>query len=112
MLTIFCRRCFSTSACRSVVSMGASHILLDRAGRIRDFKVPKIPSTGTGESIVALKPAHLQWPESGDALHSADFGDIYFQSQQGPAESYYVFLEKNRLPERFAASGAAKGTIG
>ena len=53
---------------------------------------------------MALKPAHLQWSEDG-ALRSADFGDIYFQTQQGPAESYYVFLEKNNLPERFASSG-------
>ena len=53
---------------------------------------------------MALKPARLQWSEDG-ALRSADFGDIYFQTQQGPAESYYVFLEKNNLPERLAASG-------
>ncbi len=54
---------------------------------------------------MALKPACLQWSD-GNALRSSDFGDIYFQPQLGPAESYYVFLEKNRLPERFAASGA------
>lgn len=64
---------------------------------------------------MALKPAHLQWPDGegrqsnsfGGALRSADFGDIYFQPQQGLAESHYVFLEKNRLPERFAASGVS-----
>lgn len=53
---------------------------------------------------MALKPACLQWSEDG-ALRSAAFDDIYFQPQQGVAESYYVFLEKNNLPERFAASG-------
>jgi tRNA 5-methylaminomethyl-2-thiouridine biosynthesis bifunctional protein len=53
---------------------------------------------------VALKPAHLQWSEDG-ILRSADFGDIYFQPKQGMAESHYVFLEKNHLAERFAASG-------
>ena len=54
---------------------------------------------------MALKPAHLQWSEDG-VLRSADYGDIYFQPKQGMAESHYVFLEKNRLPERFAASGS------
>jgi tRNA 5-methylaminomethyl-2-thiouridine biosynthesis bifunctional protein len=49
---------------------------------------------------LALKPAPLQWSEDG-ILRSADFGDIYFQPQKGPEESYYVFLEQNHLPERF-----------
>lgn len=51
---------------------------------------------------MTLKPAHLQWADDG-ALRSLDFDDIYFQPQQGLAEKYYVFLEKNRLPQRFAA---------
>ncbi len=60
---------------------------------------------------MALKPAYLQWPENSGALRSAAFDDIYFQPQQGREESYYVFLEKNRLPERFAACGDDKGAI-
>lgn len=52
---------------------------------------------------MALKPAYLQWGDDG-ILRSADYGDIYFQPQKGPEESHYVFLEKNRLPERFAAA--------
>jgi tRNA 5-methylaminomethyl-2-thiouridine biosynthesis bifunctional protein len=56
-------------------------------------------------AIVALKPAHLQWSDG--VLRSLDFDDIYFQPGQGREESYYFFLEQNRLPERFAASGAA-----
>lgn len=51
---------------------------------------------------MALKPAHLQWSEDG-ALRSPDFEDIYFQPKQGPEESYYVFLEQNRLPERLSS---------
>ena len=62
---------------------------------------------------MALKPANLQWPDRASgpsdkfsgSLRSATFDDIYFQPQQGVAESYYVFLEKNDLPARFAASG-------
>ncbi|MBU6475825.1 MAG: bifunctional tRNA (5-methylaminomethyl-2-thiouridine)(34)-methyltransferase MnmD/FAD-dependent 5-carboxymethylaminomethyl-2-thiouridine(34) oxidoreductase MnmC [Alphaproteobacteria bacterium] len=51
---------------------------------------------------MALKPARLQWPEEGTP-QSADFDDIYFQRGRGLEESHYVFLEKNRLPGRFAA---------
>ncbi len=49
---------------------------------------------------MALKPANLQWSDDG-ALRSLDFGDIYFQPGQGSEESYFVFPEQNRLPERF-----------
>lgn len=52
---------------------------------------------------MALKPASLQWAADG-VLRNADYGDIYFQPQLGPAESHYVFLEKNELPARFAAA--------
>lgn len=45
----------------------------------------------------------MQWGEDG-VLRSADYGDIYFQPGKGFDESHYVFLEKNRLPERFAAA--------
>jgi tRNA 5-methylaminomethyl-2-thiouridine biosynthesis bifunctional protein len=48
---------------------------------------------------LALKPARLQWSEG--AVVSADFGDVYFQRGHGAEESRYVFLEANRLPERF-----------
>jgi tRNA 5-methylaminomethyl-2-thiouridine biosynthesis bifunctional protein len=51
---------------------------------------------------LTLKPAHLQWSDDG-ILRSLDFDDIYFQRQQGLPEKHYVFLEKNRLPERFTA---------
>lgn len=49
---------------------------------------------------MALKPARLQWSDDG-SLRSLDYGDVYFQSGQGFNESHYVFLEQNRLPERF-----------
>src|SRR5262245_23625587 len=53
-----------------------------------------------GISILALKPANLQWSDDG-SLRSLDFGDIYFQPGQGLEESRYVFLEGNSLPSRF-----------
>lgn len=51
--------------------------------------------------ILTLKPARLQWSENGD-LESLDYGDVYFQRGAGFAESDYVFLQHNRLQERFA----------
>lgn len=55
-----------------------------------------------GYSIVTLKPARLQWSDNGD-LESLDYGDVYFQRGAGFAESDYVFLQHNKLAERFAA---------
>ncbi|HYD18023.1 MAG TPA: bifunctional tRNA (5-methylaminomethyl-2-thiouridine)(34)-methyltransferase MnmD/FAD-dependent 5-carboxymethylaminomethyl-2-thiouridine(34) oxidoreductase MnmC [Patescibacteria group bacterium] len=53
---------------------------------------------------MALKPARLQWSGDGE-LRSLDFGDVYFQLKKGLDESRYVYLDGNRLPERFAAAG-------
>lgn len=51
---------------------------------------------------MALKPASLQWSDDGRLL-SLDYGDVYFQSGEGLDESRYVFLEQNKLADRFAA---------
>lgn len=51
---------------------------------------------------MALKPARLQWSDD-NTLRSLDFEDVYFQSGCGLEEKHYVFLEQNRLAERFAA---------
>ncbi len=50
----------------------------------------------------ALAPL-LQWTESGEP-RSAQFDDLYFSSDDGLAESRYVFLSGNQLPERMARS--------
>lgn len=55
-----------------------------------------------------LKCANLQRLEDGSII-SADFGDVYFQRAQGQEESFYVFLEKNNLPARFAALQDGQG---
>lgn len=54
---------------------------------------------------MTLKPARLQWSEAG-ALFSPDYGDIYFQPGQGHEESDYVFLQGNRLAERFLSASS------
>jgi tRNA 5-methylaminomethyl-2-thiouridine biosynthesis bifunctional protein len=65
----------------------------------------------SGTSIVALKPARLQWSENGD-LESLDYGDVYFQRGAGFAESDYVFLRHSNLAARFSALGAQSFHIG
>ncbi|RMF16779.1 MAG: FAD-dependent oxidoreductase [Gammaproteobacteria bacterium] len=45
--------------------------------------------------------ATLDWSDEGMPA-SPDFGDVYFSRADGLAESRYVFVEGNLLPERFA----------
>lgn len=47
-----------------------------------------------------LIPARLSLDESGTP-YATDFADCYFSRQDGLAESRYVFLHGNRLPERW-----------
>lgn len=50
-----------------------------------------------------VKPIHsadLAWNEQGYPVACA-FDDVYFSNQDGLAETRYVFLEKNQLPERW-----------
>ena len=46
--------------------------------------------------------AQLDWDDQGRP-HSRVFDDVYFSDKSGLAETRYVFLEQNRLQERFAA---------
>lgn len=48
-----------------------------------------------------MKPAHLEFTEDGTPK-SVDFGDVYFSEGHGIAETHYVFLEQNDLPNRFS----------
>lgn len=43
--------------------------------------------------------AQLQWEQ--DTPIAEHYGDSYFTRHQGPAETFYVFIEGNRLIERF-----------
>ncbi|KRP46711.1 tRNA 5-methylaminomethyl-2-thiouridine biosynthesis bifunctional protein [Pseudomonas libanensis] len=51
-----------------------------------------------------ISHAQLDWDDQGRP-HSRMFDDVYFSDQSGLAETRYVFLEQNRLQERFAALG-------
>ncbi|MCS3418426.1 tRNA 5-methylaminomethyl-2-thiouridine biosynthesis bifunctional protein [Pseudomonas sp. BIGb0450] len=46
--------------------------------------------------------AQLDWDDQGRP-HSRVFDDVYFSDQSGLEETRYVFLQQNRLQERFAA---------
>ncbi|MFP6849531.1 MAG: bifunctional tRNA (5-methylaminomethyl-2-thiouridine)(34)-methyltransferase MnmD/FAD-dependent 5-carboxymethylaminomethyl-2-thiouridine(34) oxidoreductase MnmC [Pseudomonas sp.] len=46
--------------------------------------------------------ANLEWDEHGQPL-SQQFADVYFSNEDALAETRYVFLANNHLPERFAA---------
>jgi len=49
--------------------------------------------------------AQLDWDASGQPLSRA-YGDVYFSRASGLEETRYVFLQQNRLAERFAALAA------
>ncbi|MGB1465624.1 MAG: bifunctional tRNA (5-methylaminomethyl-2-thiouridine)(34)-methyltransferase MnmD/FAD-dependent 5-carboxymethylaminomethyl-2-thiouridine(34) oxidoreductase MnmC [Alcanivorax nanhaiticus] len=47
-----------------------------------------------------IQPANIEWQENTPV--ASDYDDPYFSRQDGMAESRYVFLDGNRLSERFA----------
>ncbi len=47
-----------------------------------------------------LQPANIQWRDD-DTPVSADYQDIYFSTDDGVAESRYVFLQQNQLEHRW-----------
>ncbi|APE31324.1 FAD-dependent cmnm(5)s(2)U34 oxidoreductase [Halomonas aestuarii] len=56
--------------------------------------------------LAGLQTARLDWrrDEGGEeAPHSRAFDDVYFSRHDGRAETEHVFIDANRLPERFAA---------
>jgi tRNA 5-methylaminomethyl-2-thiouridine biosynthesis bifunctional protein len=57
----------------------------------------------------ATAPAQLRWDDDGQPL-SRQYGDFYFSRYDGLAESRYVFIDGNHLPERFAAFGQGPGS--
>ncbi|TLF46148.1 bifunctional tRNA (5-methylaminomethyl-2-thiouridine)(34)-methyltransferase MnmD/FAD-dependent 5-carboxymethylaminomethyl-2-thiouridine(34) oxidoreductase MnmC [Halomonas urmiana] len=55
--------------------------------------------------LAGLQTARLDWRRDDggeEAPHSAAFDDVYFSRHDGRAETEHVFLDANRLPERFA----------
>lgn len=49
-----------------------------------------------------LQHAQIDWDEQGRP-HSRHYDDVYFSRNEGTLETRYVFIEGNRLAERFAA---------
>ncbi|WP_426136751.1 bifunctional tRNA (5-methylaminomethyl-2-thiouridine)(34)-methyltransferase MnmD/FAD-dependent 5-carboxymethylaminomethyl-2-thiouridine(34) oxidoreductase MnmC [Pseudomonas sp. PWP3-1b2] len=52
--------------------------------------------------MTPITHAQLDWDDQGRP-HSRAFDDVYFSDTSGLEETRYVFLEQNRLQERFAA---------
>ncbi|SFM25125.1 bifunctional tRNA (5-methylaminomethyl-2-thiouridine)(34)-methyltransferase MnmD/FAD-dependent 5-carboxymethylaminomethyl-2-thiouridine(34) oxidoreductase MnmC [Marinobacter zhejiangensis] len=50
---------------------------------------------------VSIAPASIAWHDG--VPESTDFGDVYFSRDNGLEETRYVFLQHNRLDERFRA---------
>lgn len=57
------------------------------------------------QSCAPVLFAELEWTADGQPL-SRQYGDVYFSRDSGIAETQHVFLQPNRLAERFAALGA------
>ncbi|WP_108651522.1 bifunctional tRNA (5-methylaminomethyl-2-thiouridine)(34)-methyltransferase MnmD/FAD-dependent 5-carboxymethylaminomethyl-2-thiouridine(34) oxidoreductase MnmC [Dongshaea marina] len=58
-----------------------------------------------------LAPAQIQWNERGTPV-SDTFDDVYFSCDNGLAETQYVFLEQNELPERWSTHPHSQFVIG
>lgn len=56
-----------------------------------------------------LTPASIKWEN--DTPVSEVFGDVYFSKDNGLAESRYVFLENNFLPQRWKSFEGGEFTI-
>lgn len=59
--------------------------------------MPSIP-----DSPWSLHPARLRW-QDGNLPEADDYGDVYFSAENGLAETRHVFLQGNRLAERWQA---------
>lgn len=61
-------------------------------------------------SNTTRQQAHLNWDAQGQPL-CARFDDLYFSNEDGLAETRYVFLANNQLPERFATLAAGEQLV-
>ena len=57
--------------------------------------VPDVPLA----PLATLEEAQLEWDDT--APQATDYGDVYFSTHDGRAETVHVFLDSNRLSERF-----------
>ena len=76
----------------------------------KSTSVPKETPNSPAQSKTAnvlniITPAKIDWQvdDTGNQVPvSGEFGDVYFSHADGLAESRYVFLAHNQLPERLA----------
>src|SRR5687768_97765 len=69
------------------------------------------PALMSDYSAVPLHNARIAWQENGLPL-SEDYGDIYFSSAGGLAETEHVFLEGNDLARRWRDLQGGRFVIG
>jgi len=63
------------------------------------------------DTFETIKTAVLQWDEA-QQPHSVEFDDCYFSAVNGLEESEYVFLQGNKLPQRWQQHTDSTFTIG
>ncbi len=61
--------------------------------------------------MASITNANLDWNESGTPV-SDQFDDVYFSNVNGLAETQYVFLHQNHLPERWQDFSSRRFVIG
>lgn len=70
-------------------------------------EMPNSPAQSkTANALNIITPAKIDWQvdDTGNQVPvSGEFGDVYFSHADGLAESRYVFLAHNQLPERLAS---------
>ncbi|WP_196137250.1 FAD-dependent 5-carboxymethylaminomethyl-2-thiouridine(34) oxidoreductase MnmC [Aliikangiella sp. G2MR2-5] len=66
-------------------------------------------SSGFLRQFDSVKPADIEWRN--DVPFSREFDDIYFNPEDGLAESRYVFLEGNQLPDDWKVTNQSYFTV-
>ncbi|MCL9781862.1 bifunctional tRNA (5-methylaminomethyl-2-thiouridine)(34)-methyltransferase MnmD/FAD-dependent 5-carboxymethylaminomethyl-2-thiouridine(34) oxidoreductase MnmC [Vibrio sp. S4M6] len=61
--------------------------------------------------MTSIHNAKLDWNDSGTPV-SDEFDDVYFSNVNGLEETRYVFLQQNRLPERWSQGNLRRFVIG
>ena len=62
---------------------------------------------------MTIQFANIEWRENngGTLPYSLDFNDVYFNNENGLAETHYVFIDQNNLTERFKTLQTTTFTI-
>ncbi|MGB5324619.1 MAG: FAD-dependent 5-carboxymethylaminomethyl-2-thiouridine(34) oxidoreductase MnmC, partial [Pseudomonadales bacterium] len=74
---------------------------LSRASKNNCQRMSATTASKTGTIAIATTTSDALQIDANGALRSARYGDIYFNAQCGAEESMHVFIEGNRLPQRW-----------